>query len=129
MLLVISLPKTPMEHLKDLEKFCSVTLKVVDQERRVLTLHMSSRLTATRIAPSKVSMPLVLEPGLWNHLCIDIPDMMTRAFGSSFQYCKEIVVTADCTIGRMFFQDRQYEDVELPAFLRVVDPDEEGDEE
>lgn len=112
-------------HVKDLEKFFTITLKVVDQERRVRTLEMATKLTATRIAASKVSMPLVLEPGRWNHLCIDMPDMVSRAFGASFQYCKEIVVTADCALARMFFQDRMYEDVELPPFLRVVDPDDE----
>ncbi len=42
------------------------------------------------------------------------------AFGAPYAYCKEVSVSSNVLLGRVYFQDRKYEDVELPPFLRVV---------
>ena len=62
-------------------------------------------------------------------MCLDLADILARAYGGSYQYCKEVIVTANVVVGRVFFEDRPSEDVELPDFPRVIDDEEEDEEE
>lgn len=50
----------------------------------------------------------------------DLADLTERAFGTQYQRCKRVTIGSNCRLARLFFQDREYEDVELPSFLRVI---------
>jgi hypothetical protein len=115
----IELPYLVLQ-LKDLGKFVSFEVTVVDDSRRIRHLNFSNRVSATKIAADTCTMPLLLDENHWNYVCIDLADMAATAFGANFKYCKEVTVTSNCILGRLFFQDKQYEDAELPAFLRVI---------
>lgn len=107
-------------HVKDVERHCSVEVRVVDPDRRIRLLEFSTKLSVTRVTQSECRMPLLLEPRAWNYVCLDLEHMTRTAFGVPFSYAKEIALCASMVVGRVFFADRKYEDVELPAFLRVV---------
>lgn len=106
--------------LKDLNKFTSVEVAVVDDTKRVRRLKLSNRVSAARVDANTVTMPLLLEDGVWNYVCLDLPTLSSAAFGATFRYCKEVVVTSNVAVARVFFQDKRYEDAELPPFLRVI---------
>ena len=95
-------------------------MKVCDSDRRIRTLEFSTRYSTTRVSASACKMPLLLDVGAWNYVCLDLQHLSNLAFGAPYNYCKEVTVTANVLIARVYFQDRKYEDVELPAFLRVV---------
>ena len=92
----------------------------MDNDRRIRMLEFSTRLSVTRIGTSACKMPLLLDAASWNYVCLDLQHLSHLAFGASYAYCKEVIVNANVAVARVFFQDRKYEDVELPAFLRVV---------
>ena len=105
--------------VKDVERFVSFTVTVVDHERRVRRLTVSNKQSMARVKAFECSMPLVLQTG-WNYVCLDLADLTQRAFGTQYQRCKCVTLRSNCRVLRVYFQDRMYEDVELPAFLRVI---------
>ena len=105
--------------LKDVERFVSFTVTVADHERRIRHLTVSNKQSMARIKAFECSMPLTLKKG-WNYLCLDLADLTQRAFGTQYQRCKCVTLRANCRVLRVYFQDRKYEDVELPEFLRVI---------
>ena len=107
-------------HIKDLSKFSSVEVAIVDATRRVRRISMSSKVSATRIDADRCTMPLLLDDNAWNYVCLNLSDITHTAFGVAFSFAKEIIVTSNMVLGRIFFTDKQYEDAELPVFLRVI---------
>jgi Protein of unknown function (DUF667) len=106
--------------MKDLGKFTSVELAVVDDNRRIRRLHCTNKVSVTKIDADVCTMPLLLDEKCWNYICLDLVDLAATAFGVTFKYCKEVVITSNTAVARVFFQDKRYEDAELPAFLRVI---------
>lgn len=107
-------------HVKDMSKFFSFEFLVVDHEKKVRRFTASNKQSIARVQAQSAALPLTLKAG-WNYVCIDLADMCYRAFGTMYQRCKEVSINSNTRIMRVFFQDRVYEDVELPAFLRVVE--------
>lgn len=107
-------------HIKDMGQFSTITVTVVDNQKRIRRLNFSSRTSHAKIEQDAASLPLLLEDHAWNYLCLDLENMCHVAFGAPYAYCKEVCVTATCALGRLFFTDKKYEDVELPPFLRVL---------
>lgn len=107
-------------HLKDLNKFLSVEIAVVDDTRRVRRITATNRVSTARIEADAATIPLLLDHGVWNYVCLPLHTLSSNAFGAVFKYCKEVSVTANTVLGRAFFTDKQYEDAELPPFLRVI---------
>ena len=106
-------------HLKDLTKFMSIELKVVDEDNRVRYMHLTNKASIAKVAKDECDLPLKLKPG-WNYVNINMDDLLQRAFGRRFRLCKEIVITSNVRISRVYFQDRMYDDVELPKFLKAL---------
>lgn len=106
--------------LRDMNRFLSFEFHVVDHERRVRRFLISNRQSTARVQAQAASLPMELKKGTWNYINVDLADLTQRAFGTMYQRCKLVAVNSTCRILRIFFQDRAYEDVELPHFLRVV---------
>lgn len=105
--------------VKDVDRFMSFEVTVVDHEKRIRKLVASNKQSMARVKAYECSMPLTLKKG-WNYVCLDLPDLTQRAFGTQYQRTKNVTLRANCRVLRVYFQDRRYEDVELPAFLRVI---------
>lgn len=105
--------------LRDVDHFTSVQLTLVDSGKRIRRYTVSNKQTMIRVKGDNASAPLMLVPG-WNYLLLDLPSIMSQAFGAQFAYCKEIAINSSVRVGRVFFQDDTYEDAQLPEFLRVI---------
>ena len=113
-----SLPYLVLQ-VRDLDRFTSITLTLVDTDKRIRRYTVGNKQTIARVKGDAASAPLMLVPG-WNLVLLDLPSIMQEAFGASLLYCKKISVHSSVRVGRIFFQDALYEDAELPAFLRVL---------
>jgi hypothetical protein len=107
-------------HVKNLTKFVRIELVLSDTAGRVLNVSLSNRQSVVRAKTQSASLPLKLAPG-WNRICLDLRTVCARAFGAQFHSCAGVRVFANCRIWRLFFQQRDYADDELPAHLRVMD--------
>jgi hypothetical protein len=107
-------------HLKGLGRHCSIELEVEDAAGALRRVSASNRQASVRVeAGASVAMPLDLAPG-WNHLRIDVPDVLQRAFGVAYGRTVSVAVLASCRVARIWFENRAFEDVELPPFLRTL---------
>ena len=113
-----SLPYLVLQ-LRDMDRFTSVQLTLVDTNKRVRRYTVGNKQTMVRVKGDSATAPLLLVPG-WNYIPLHLPAIMQEAFGAEFAYCKEIVVTSTVRVGRIFFQDSMYEDAQLPSFLRTL---------
>lgn len=45
---------------------------------------------------------------------------MRNAFNKTYLECKNITISGSCRINKVYFQSKNYSDIELPPFLRVI---------
>lgn len=108
-------------HVKNVQRYLRFELVVQGQDDKVYHLSSSNRQTVVRTKLDRCSLPLMLKPG-WNRVCLDLDDVCRRAFGVAYRSTLEVRVFANCRLWRMFFQDKDYADSQLPVELRVVQP-------
>ena len=108
-------------HVKGLGRHCSVELEAEDEGGGARRVTASNRQAAVRVegGGSSVSMPLELAPG-WNHVRIDVADVLRRAFGVGLRRVTSVAVVASCRVARVWLESRPFEDAELPPFLRTL---------
>ena len=108
-------------HVKDLGRFCSLEVVVVDSGGGVRRVTASNRQASVRISEEgkALSMPLAMVPG-WNHIKLDLVDLCARAFGVEYKGCVEVSVMASCRVARIWFASRQLDDTELPPWLKTL---------
>lgn len=107
-------------HVKGLGRHCGVELEVEDAGGALRRVSASNRQASVRVeAGAAVDMPLDLAPG-WNHVRINVPDVLRRAFGVAYGRTRSVAVLASCRVARIWFENRAFEDSELPPFLRTL---------
>jgi hypothetical protein len=106
-------------HLKDIGKFCAFGVVCEARDGTELTLELRSNASLARVSSSKAVLPLILRPG-WNYCCLDVEDIVHTAFGKVLALTTRVTVESSCRVSKVFFQDKRYEDRELPEFLRVI---------
>lgn len=109
-------------HVKNLERFMMLEVDTLDEDRIPKQIRLSTRRTITTVEGTKVELPLVLGPG-WQLVCLDLRDLLQRAFGAAYFSTSQIRIHGSCRIAAAFLSDRVYSDVELPDFLRVAGPE------
>lgn len=107
-------------HVKNMKKFFWFHIRVEDVEGRQYEIRVTNRQSAMRVKNTMCSMPLQLTRG-WNRLCIDLKDVMARAWDKEFGAVLAVRIFANCRIWRLFFQEKDYADCQLPSYLRVND--------
>lgn len=55
----------------------------------------------------------------WQYINLDLVDMVDRAFGTLFVSCRSVRISGTCRLSKVYLQDREYADVELPTLLRL----------
>ena len=108
-------------HVKDLGRFCSLEVVVVDSGGGVRRVTASNRQASVRISEEgkALSMPLAMVPG-WNHISLDLVDLCARAFGVEYKGTVEVSVMASCRVARIWFASRLLDDSELPPWLKTL---------
>lgn len=106
-------------YMKQTMRFFSITIKIVDTDRKKRVFVISNHRSVIKIEKDRCELPMSQSRG-WQYVGIPLEDFTARAFGAKYQYTTEITVEGGLRLYKMFFQDRQYSDAELPAHLRVV---------
>ena len=106
-------------HLKNLNKFICLEMLVKCSDGKKRKIICSNQQSISRITKNGVSMPLELQSKGWNHLCLDLENIIATAFGVQYKSCFRVTIYSTCRVWKCFFQDKKYCDVELPDHLRV----------
>lgn len=110
--------------LKSLARFCAIRVELVDDRRqfRELAATNARSLAKVDLHASTCQLPLLLggdQPG-WRYVCLDLQELTREAFGSSHVATTSVRITGDCRVMRVFFQDEQYADNQLPPHLTFL---------
>ena len=105
--------------LKNLDRFTKLVLRVHDNSGKNRTFIMSNRRTTVHLQNNTCQLPLEVGLG-WQYLNIDLPSITAKCFGTEFVHITNIMVYGSTRIGKIYFQDREYADLELPLFMRLL---------
>lgn len=106
-------------HMEHMDSYTGVELDVRDRDGVQRTLVCGNNQSLVRIKDGRCSMPLVLKPG-WNHVTLDLEDLVSRAFGAEHASVHRVLVHARCRLWHAFLHNRPVLDPELPDSVRVV---------
>jgi hypothetical protein len=107
--------------IKNLDRFLKIILQIRDQDNILRSFTLTNKRTTIQIKDSICHLPIQLGLG-WQYLNLDLEDLMRRCFGTAYAVVHEIVVFGSTRIGKIYFQDREFCDAELPGYLRLVSP-------
>merc|ERR1711964_885753 len=95
-------------------------IKVKDKTGVMKSIQFANHQSVAKInlKENKCRLPMKLDRG-WNYLNIDLENVVSKAFGASYEHTRTITIKAQCRIWRVYFQNREYADVELPKLLRM----------
>lgn len=105
--------------LKNLDRFFKLVLRVHDNTGKNRTFIMSNRRTTVHIQNNTCQLPMDIGKG-WQYLNIDLRSITAKSFGTEFVYITNIMVYGSMRIGKIYFQDQEYSDLELPHFMRLL---------
>ena len=105
--------------LKNLDRFLKIVLRVVDSANKHRTFVMSNRRTTVHLQDNVVQLPMELGLG-WQYMNIDLRDITTKCFGTEFVVITNIMIYGSTRIGKIYFQEKPYSDLELPHFMRLL---------
>lgn len=105
-------------HVKNVNSFFLVSLKVLDSNGNTKTIMVSNNRSTALIMKCDVKVPLTCKDG-WQYVCVDLEHILRTAFGVGYASCSEVVVSGSCKLWRVYFQEKEYADCQLPEHLRV----------
>lgn len=109
-------------HIKTIKsRFFKIFIIVKDDLNRERLYEISSKRTIVSVDSNYAQLPLNVTDNGWQRICLDLDDITKNAFGTTYLKCVNISVTGTCRVGKIYFQSKDYADVELPPCLRVVD--------
>ena len=106
-------------HLKNMEKFVAVTILVKCTAGKVRELTLSNRRSNIIIQENTAAAPMKLGEG-WQYLNLDIQQLIYNAFGSEMETCICVSVHGSARMSKLYFQEKEYADAELPPYLRLI---------
>lgn len=106
-------------NFKSVDRFLTIILHCVDDTGEMKTITITNKASFITADRQNCKLPLEIEDG-WQHLCIDLEDLLANAFSATFATCREVTVCGSCRLSKLYFQSRKYADVELPKHLRVL---------
>lgn len=106
-------------HVKNENSFLKLKLKVMDSSGVVRQLILTNQRSTVYCYRNVCEMPLLLGPG-WQYINLDIAEIVPRAFGTQYTSCRGVQVSGTCKVSKIYFQDREYADAELPSYLCVL---------
>jgi hypothetical protein len=90
-----------------------------DSQKNIRTFILSNRRTTLHIEHNQCQLPFVFGDG-WQIINLDLHDILERCFGTQLISTQEIIIYGSVRIGKIYFQDKLYSDVELPPYLRLM---------
>ena len=115
-------------HVNSGGRFFSVKFDVRDTTGNERMIMISNKKTYVTITGNECTVPMEVGKG-WQRVCIDLDDILTRAFGSKLQICSKITFYGSCRLAKLYYQNMDYADAQLPDFLRVASFDKKQDDD
>ena len=106
-------------HVNSCGRYATINLIVKDDLCAERLIEISSKKSSILVEKKSCKLPMEIGEG-WQRICFDIGDIVNRAFGARFESCLEVTISGGCKFSKIFFQNEQYSDPELPPFLRVA---------
>jgi hypothetical protein len=120
-------------HLRNLDKFLSFEVVVVDESSKTRVFKISNRRSHAVISNEKIAtdkeegeteisvceLPLSIGSG-WQMCCVDLVDLCQSAFGTRRPNVLSISLKGNCRVSKVFFHKEKYADAEMPPHLRCV---------
>ena len=107
-------------HINCCNRFFSISIHARDDNGKDRIFELSNRKSTIMILDDTCKVPMEIGEG-WQRICLNMDDMLSRAFGSRLVTCSSITFGGSCRVAKVFFQDEDYSDPRLPSFLRVAD--------
>ena len=105
-------------NFKSVDRFMTIVLNCIDDTGEMKNITITNKVSFITADRQNCKLPLEVEEG-WQHLCIDLEDLLANAFSATFATCAEVTVCGSCRLSKLYFQSIKYSDVELPKYLRV----------
>lgn len=83
------------------------------------TQYLSNTRSVADIGGKHAFLPLELSDG-WQHINIDLERIVRLVFGTQYLTTSQVTLRASVRVAKVFFQEQQFSDYELPSHLRVV---------
>ena len=109
-------------HVECLDAYMGIEVEASDHTGVLRRVAMNNNQSVVRVRGDECCMPLVLRPG-WNMLCLDLDDIIFRAFGTHYTELHTVLIHACCRVWHLFAHDERVSDPELPKHLRVIQKD------
>lgn len=106
-------------HLEHVHSYTGVELDLRTADGAQRSILCGNNQSVVRIRDGECSAPLALQPG-WNHVTLDLADLVPRAFGVEHHTLQAVLVHARCRLWHVFLHNRPVLDPELPSSVRVV---------
>jgi hypothetical protein len=107
-------------HFKTIKKFVTLEFICLDEDGNEKIFISSNKTSFVTVEKNTCTLPLTTNQDGWQYCLINLEDLMADAFSCIYYKCREIVVHGSCRLSKIFFESKQYADIELPSFLRVV---------
>lgn len=114
-------------HVNSGGRFFSMKFDVRDSSGKERMIVVSNKKTYVTITGNECTVPMDVGEG-WQRICIDLDDMLVRAFGSKLQICSKITLYGTCRLAKLYYQSMEYADAQLPDFLRVASSEKKDDD-
>lgn len=105
---------------KTIKKFLTIEFICLDENGQEKIFMASNRTSFITVDGSICKLPLTTPQEGWQYCMINLEDLFADAFGSIYYQCREVIIHGSCRLSKIYFQSKQYADIELPSFLRVV---------
>jgi len=93
------------------------------KQGKMYNMSASNRQSSVRISRNSAKLPIIFKKG-WNRICLDLSDIVSHAFGINYASILELRIFASCRIWKVFLQDQDYSDDQLPERLQVLQQEE-----
>lgn len=107
-------------HINSSNRFLYISINVRDNCGKDRVFELMNRRSNISIIDNTCQVPMEMGDG-WQRICMNMDDMVSRAFGSKYLSCTSLIFGGNCRLARVFFQGEDYADPQLPSYLRVVD--------
>ena len=105
-------------HVKNISRYMGFKFTLIDSTKQTREVIFSNKRSVVMVDKNVCYLPIEIGEG-WQYLTLDFERICMNAFGTNYVSCTECTVQGTCRLSKLFFQKREYADVELPEFLRV----------
>ena len=106
-------------NLKNVDKYLSVSIIFRCENGQIREVTVSNKRSIITIEGNHCQAPMQLGPG-WQFLNLDLHKILLNAFGVLPNLILQVSVAGSGRVGKIYLQDEEYSDAELPPYLRLI---------